>query len=132
MLSNNSENRKVLHTLAMGRRLSCQLWNRVTLVLNALAYGVGLVKVRLPFTNGRRQIRVHVICYLAAHIEDRAIISGDRDFDISHRCCQSLCVSLSHLSREPRSVNNSRICCNSWKLCNGHGIYGDCIFPDVE
>ena len=106
MLSNNSENRKVLHTLAMGRRLSCQLWNRVTLVLNALAYGVGLVKVRLPFTNGRRKIRVHVICYLAAHIEDRAIISGDRDFDISHRCCQSLCVISCNVDKRDFNFDN--------------------------
>ena len=82
----------------------CELWDGATTRSGPNAQLYGVVKARLPFTGKRRKLRVHVLMYLASHVEDRSVILGDRDFDISHRCCQSLCVSLSHLSREPRRL----------------------------
>ena len=50
-------------------------------------------------------------------------------YDVSHRCHNKLCINLSHLSLEPRAINNNRnICKNEKKCTQDHEGYANCIF----
>ena len=107
----------------------CQIWTGSKTRSNSQASPYGFIRVRLPWSTSRKKIRVHVLAYLINNIEKRNSILGDRNFDISHLCHQSLCTQILHLSPEPRCINNGRRFCNSNKVCHGHGYYGKCVFP---
>ena len=47
--------------------------------------------------------------------------------DASHLCHNSLCLTASHISMEPHSINNNRQYCVSQNVCFGHAPYPKCM-----
>lgn len=105
----------------------CILWEGATKKSSVNAQSYGYMKVRLPGSQVRKSLRVHVLAYLVANIGLRdVLLSKDRDFDISHICHHSLCVNVEHLVAEDRSLNNSRKVCVRNGECLGHGQHKNC------
>ena len=59
------------------------------------------------------------------------VLAGKTEIDqheMSHLCHTKKCIKLSHLSNEPKHVNQQRNTCNHEKVCFGHGDLPECIF----
>ena len=112
----------------------CLTWTGTKTKSHPRATPYGIIYVKPPFSSRRRKFRVHQIVYMAAHSQTNYGPNGVNydNFDISHLCHNSLCVEASHLSREPRSVNNHRKTCKEEGRCyGGHGDYPACIFSEI-
>ena len=85
----------------------------------------------------KTQVRLHVLYYFLEY--GGGWIESDRE--ISHKCNDSKCVNVTHLTVEPHKVNCSRRKCFSPSTslfsscyppettCVGHGSYEDCVIP---
>ena len=47
--------------------------------------------------------------------------------EMSHLCHRKKCIKISHLSHEPRHVNQQRNICKPEGHCFGHGDFANCI-----
>jgi len=99
----------------------CRIWRGCKSKHHNGHYGV--IKVKLP-TGRIRLLKVHRALYMF----ENDIYDLTTQLDVSHLCHNSLCCTVSHLSLEPRAVNNGRKSCKSVKICSGHGQYQNCIF----
>ncbi|KAJ8043705.1 hypothetical protein HOLleu_10912 [Holothuria leucospilota] len=107
----------------------CIVWDGAKTKARSNATPYGYLRLKVPGGGERKTMRVHVLAYLVESICVRELLlAQDRDFDISHRCHNSLCINFSHLSAEERYVNNSRKTCHNSGQCQGHQAYEDCIF----
>ena len=89
--------------------------------LSAPAYGV----LKLPYPARHRRARTmrlkaHIVAFLLSNIHLKDLISGRRQFNLSHRCHRSRCINGDHISAEPRSVSNAGKQCKEGGSCLGH------------
>ena len=102
--------------------------------LSAPAYGV----LKLPYPARHRRARTmklkaHIVAFLLSNIHLKDLISGRRQFNLSHRCHRSrpviiFCINADHLSAELRSVSNAGKQCKEGGSCLGHA---DCSLTRV-
>ena len=102
----------------------CLMWNGAIKRSKPTAQPYGLLRVRTaPVRIGvtaRKAYRAHILSYVLANPGVRDVLLRYKNFDISHLCHRSLCIEASHLSAEPRQVNNSRRSCHIASVCGGH------------
>ena len=111
-----------------GESSDCILWTGATTQSRANSPSYGYMKVKLPSSQTRKSLRVHVLAYLVTNIRLRDILlSKDRDFDISHLCHNSLCTNIQHLVAEDKALNNLRKACKRSGHCLGHGDHKGCL-----
>ena len=48
------------------------------------------------------------------------------ELDCSHICHNNTCINPSHISLEPRHINNNREVCKDRNVCMTHRQYRDC------
>ena len=96
----------------------CRLWTGT--VSHSKLYGV--INFKHPFKHKWQQMKVHRFCYM--------LFTGNFDIsqylDCSHICHNNMCINPSHISLEPRHINNNRNVCKDRKVCMSHGQYQDC------
>ena len=81
----------------------------------------GVINCR--FECGYRTVTVHRLSYMLEHKMTRV----EPGLDASHLCHNSLCLTASHISMEPHSINNNRQYCVSQNVCFGHAPYPKCM-----
>lgn len=116
------------------REGNCLLWTGATKRCNPTSQPYGVMFLKPPVLAGycparpaRKTYRTHVLAYALHNPDVRAAIFRRRRWDISHLCHVSLCLESSHLSAEPRSINNSRKYCRTSRVCVGHAGFPNCV-----
>lgn len=75
---------------------------------NRLVYSYGVVTVKWPtVSSGRKTLYAHRAMYMASN----NIAALPEGVEVSHRCHNSWCVNLAHLTAEARDVNTDRQSC---------------------
>ena len=72
---------------------------------------------------GAKTVTVHRLIYMLEHKMTRV----EPGLDASRLCLNSLCLTASHISMEPHSINNNRQYCVSQNVCFGHAPYPKCM-----
>ena len=96
----------------------CQLW---TGCKKGKFSDYGVINCR--FECGCRTVTVHRLSYMLEHKMTRV----EPGLDASHLCHNSLCLTASHISMEPHSINNNKQYCVSQNVCFGHAPYPKCM-----
>ena len=98
----------------------CQLWTG-SKKGKFSAYGV----INCRFECGYRTVTVHRLSYMFEH----KITRVEPGLDANYLCHNSLCLTASHISMEPHSINNNRQYCVSQNVfqCNSKTY----IFRDI-
>ena len=134
---------KLLEKVVLSASGQCQLW---TGCKKGKFSDYGVINCR--FECGYRTVTVHRLSYILEHKMTRV----EPGLDASHLCHNSLCLTASHISMEPHSINNNRqncvsqmyalvmhhiqsVCCNSryfqWQCNSKTYIFLDVLNPSV-
>ncbi|XP_072024268.1 uncharacterized protein [Amphiura filiformis] len=102
---------------------SCRLWTGPRKPPTRAGKVYGFTSMKLPGDCRWTKRYAHRLAYMAKH---RMLHLGDK-MHVAHRCRNTLCVNVEHLSLESAAVNNARTLCAKQNRCTGHGEKKDCI-----
>ena len=105
---------KLQEKVVLSANGQCQLW---TGCRKGKFSDYGVINCR--FECGYRTVTVHRLSYMLEHKMTRV----EPGSDASHLCHNSLCLTASHISMEPHSINNNRQYRVSQNVCFGHAPY---------
>ena len=109
---------KLQEKVVLSANGQCQLW---TGCKKGKFSDYGVINCR--FECGYRTVTVHRLIYMLEHKMTRV----EPGLDVSRLCLNSLCLTASHISMEPHSINNNRQYCVSQNVCFGHAPYPKCM-----
>ena len=101
---------KLQENVILSANGQCQLWT-------------GCRKGKFRFECGYRTVTVHRLSYMLEHKMTRV----EPGLDASHLCHNTLCLTASHISMEPHSINNNRQYCVSQNVCFGYAPFPKCM-----
>lgn len=98
-------------------RYECLIW---TGEKDRLGYGY----LRVTHKGKRLRLRTHRLAFHLANVD----LALHHAMHVSHLCHTKLCLNVSHLSYETKTVNNSRKRCMFDGECHGHHGFKPCLF----